>query len=38
MSFSIGSNFASLVADLFLSCYRREFAMSLSDCKQADFL
>ena len=32
----MGINFASLVADLFLSCYERDFMMSLSDDRQAD--
>ena len=32
----MGTNCASLVADLFLLCYERDFMMSLSDDKQAD--
>ena len=34
----MGSNYAPLVADLFLFCYKRDFIMSLSDDKQADIL
>ena len=34
----IGTNCAPLVADLFLFCYERNFMMSLSDDKQADFI
>ena len=34
----MGTNCASLVADLFLLCYEREFMMSLSDDKQADVM
>ena len=34
----IGTNCASLVADLFLFCYERDFMMSLSDDKQADIV
>ena len=34
----MGTNCASLVADLFLFCYERDFKMSLSDDKQADFI
>ena len=33
---SIGTNCASLVADLFLLCYERNFMLSLSDNNQAD--
>ena len=33
----MGTNCAPLVADLFLFCYERDFMMSLSDDKQADF-
>ena len=33
-----GTNCASLVADLFLLCYERDFMMSLSDDKQADVI
>ena len=32
----MGTNCASLVADLFLFCYERDFVLSLSDNKQAD--
>ena len=32
----MGINCASLVADLFLFCYGRDFMMSFSDDKQAD--
>ena len=32
----MGTNFASLVADLFLFCYERELMTSLSDDNQAD--
>ena len=32
----MGTNRASLVADLFLFCYERDFLMSLFDDKQAD--
>ena len=35
---SIGTNFAPLVANLFLFCYERNFMMSLSDDKQADII
>ena len=35
---SMGTTCASLVADLFLFCYEREFMMSLSDDKQADVI
>ena len=34
----MGTNFASLVADLFLFCYERDFMMSLSENKQADVI
>ena len=34
----IGTNCASLVADLVLFCYERDFMMSLSDDKQADII
>ena len=34
----MGTNCASLVADLFLFCYERDFLMSLSDDKQPDFI
>ena len=32
----IGTNCSSLVANLFLFCYQRDFTLSLSDNKQAD--
>ena len=32
----MGTNFASLVADLFLFCYVRDFMLTLSDNNQAD--
>ena len=34
----MGTNCASLVADLFLFCYARDFMMSFSDDKQADII
>ena len=34
----MGTNFAPLVADVFLFCYERDFMMSLSDDKQADVI
>ena len=34
----MGTNCASLVADLFLFCYERDFMMSLSGDKQADII
>ena len=34
----MGTNCVSLVADLFLFCYERDFMMSLSDDKQADII
>ena len=34
----MGTNFAPLVANLFLFCYERDFMMSLSDDKQADVI
>ena len=34
----MGNNCASLVADLLLFCYERDFMMSLSDDKQADVI
>ena len=34
----MSTNCANLVADLFLFCYERDFMMSLSDDKQADFI
>ena len=32
------TNFAPLVAELFLFCYERDFMMSFSDDKQADVI
>ena len=32
----MGTNCASLVADLFLFCYERDFALSLADNNQTD--
>ena len=34
----MGTNCAPLVADLFLSCYERDFMLSLSDTNQADII
>ena len=34
----MGTNCASLVADLFLFCYDRDFMTSLSDVKQAEII
>ena len=34
----MGTNFASLVADLFLFCYERDFMMSLSADKVAEII
>ena len=34
----MGNNYATMVADLFLFCYKRDFMMSLSDDKQADII
>ena len=34
----MGTICAPLVADSFLFCYERDFMMSLSDVKQADFI
>ena len=34
----MGTNCASLDADLFLFCYERDFMMSLSDDKQANVI
>ena len=34
----MGTNFAPLVADLFLFCYERDFMLSLSDNNQADII
>ena len=38
VGFTMGTNCAPLVADLFLFCYERDFMMSLSDDKQADVI
>ena len=35
---SMGTNFASLVTDLFLFCYESDFMMALSDDNQADII
>ena len=35
---SMGTNFAPLVADLFLFCYERDFMLSLSDNNQTDII
>ena len=34
----MGTNFAPLVADLFLFCYKRDFILSLSDNNQTDII
>ena len=34
----MGTNYAPLVADLFLFCYDRDFMISLSDESQADVI
>ena len=34
----MGTNYAPLIADLYLFCYEREFMMSLSDDKQGDVI
>ena len=34
----MGTNCASLVVDLFLYCYKREFMLSLSDNKQSEVI
>ena len=34
----MGTNFAPLVADLFLFCYERDFMLSLSDNNQNDII
>ena len=34
----MGTNYAPLVADLFLFCYERDFMLSLSDNNQADVI
>ena len=34
----MGTNYAPLIANLFLFCYERDFMMSLSDDKQADVI
>ena len=38
VGFSMGTNCAPLVADLFLFCYERDFMMSLTDDKQTDII
>ena len=38
VGFPMVTNCASMVADLFLFCYERDFMMSLSDDKQADVI
>ena len=35
---SMGTNYAPLVADVFLFCYERDYMMSLSEDKQADII
>ena len=35
---NFGTNCASLVADLFLFCYERDFMLSLSDYNQTDII
>ena len=35
---TMGTNFAPLVADLFLFCYERDFMLSLSDNNQTDII
>ena len=34
----MGTNYAPLVADLFLFCYKRDFMIFLSDDEQADII
>ena len=34
----MGTSFAPLVADLFLSCYERDFILSLSDNSKTDII
>ena len=34
----MGTNCASVIADLFLFCYERDFMTSLSDVKQAEIV
>ena len=34
----VGTNYAPLLADLFLFCYERDFMTSLSDVKQAEII
>ena len=34
----MGTNYAPLVADLFLFCYERDFMLSLSDNNQTDII
>ena len=38
VSIPMGTNYAPLVADLFLFCYERDFMTSLSDVKQAEIV
>ena len=38
VGFPMGTYCASLVADLFLICYERDFMLSLSDNNQTDFI
>ena len=36
--FAMGTNWAPLVADLFLFCYERDFMLSLSEDNQSDVI
>ena len=38
VGFAMGTNCAPLVADLFLSCYVRDFMLSLSDDNQSEVI
>ena len=38
VSFPMSTNYAPLVADLFLFCYEREFMLSLSEDNQSDIV
>ena len=38
VAMTMGSNYAPLVADIFLFCYERDFMISLSDDEQADII